>query len=1143
MTTIIPTNEYQTPITQEWLDGFPSEVQEQFLDYMDTVPLLKWMVGERPRAKDLERDENGRIKVDIVHPHILEDMDYFRPAVKFYQENGCYTFLKPNSNPKSEFRKWFDEEVRRCRDGYVRESDGEWVTGLMYFFLNYCPIMVSEKSKKTGIVHRVEGFPVMWEGIYYRFHYLDQARKRGKHCIELARRGAGKSYGFAGLMAHNLLLGEDLEATKNVTTVLTAYTKEYLSQKDGTFTKFTPMIDFCAANTEFPRLMLTRRSSDMLWRMGYKNSNGNEMGSLNSVMGLSVKDDEGKIRGKRGFILFEEMGNYVNFKDVWDNVRDSVKNGEDVFSLLYALGTAGDDESDFAGIRTILYKPDAYEVYSLENVYDRRGKGADKFAYFFPSYISREGCMDKDGNSDVVKALMQILMERYMVKQGGDPASLLKRIAQMPVTPEEAILRVSSTFFPTVMLNERIRQLDSSPHIYDDIYVGELVEVAGKVTFKSTHDFPIREYPVPNTERGALEIYSMPPSGNIPYNRFCIGCLTPGQKVNTDSGLKNVEDVTLDDKLVNKDGEFVPIVNLQRRLKEDSPVYSIKLWDIYDRKELTGNHPVYAATPEKHYHHWTTHLKTGEPAVYYKYDFAFRRADELKPGDVVKSPVLYREERPIPYSLWDDIIKRHRGEKIFSNPLGNWKFWWLVGLVLGDGYCRKYTISVSFNKKETQYISRFKSAVSEVFGRSIVIGHERGNCVELQFTCRRFSEFFTKWFGKYADGKYISEWVKYLPKWLKIGLITGYLDSDGCCCKNSMEFVSVSKRLLQDVQDILLSIGVISGLKKLRSEGLHVFGEKNPSKTKITYSLAIARAGVEKLSRLLGRKDYKFTKFDFRKTASHSSRRVWLSDDENYVFYKIHDITIIDYTGWVYNFECDTHTYMCNGLPVHNCDPVDNDKAESQSLMSVFVFDLFNDEIVAEYTGRQQLAEDGYEIVRLLALFYNATIMYESNRKLMFSYFSKKRCLYMLADCPEWIRQKGLVKYNMFGSSIKGVSVNAALISTGIDLIKDWLLKTKPVEVKDETGQIHIEHIPQLYDIRNRALLQELVSYAPEKNTDRVSALFQVMFYREQYNILYGGADSEQASSTDDADDEFFNQDWESYTNRHGERNQLTLGL
>lgn len=740
MKTIIETNSYQTPITDDLLAGYPDEVQEQFLDFIDTVPLLKWMISEnRPRAKDLPRDENGKIIVDITHPHILEDMDYFRPAVKSYLENGSYCLLKPNANPNSEYGKWFHEEVRRCRDGYVRESDGEWVTGLMYWFLNYSPIMVSERSKKSGIVHRVEGFPALWEGIYYRFHYIEQARHRGKHCVELARRGCGKSYGLASLMSHNLILGEDSEATRRVTTVLTAYTKEYLAQKDGTFSKFTPMIDFTAANTEFPRLMLTRRAGDMLWVMGYKNSNGNQMGSLNSVMGLSVKDDEGKIRGKRGFILFEEIGNYPNFKDVWDNVRDSVKNGSDVFSLLYGVGTAGDEASDFASVRTILYKPDAYEVYALENVYDKKGKGASKFAYFFPSYISREGCMDKDGNSDVVKAVLEILMERHMVKQGGDPASLLKRIAQMPITPEEAILRVRSTFFPTVMLNERLRQIDSSPHIFDDVYVGTLIDVGGKVEFKKTSDVPIREYDEGIMDKGALEIYTMPPTGNIPNNRYVVAV-----------------------------------------------------------------------------------------------------------------------------------------------------------------------------------------------------------------------------------------------------------------------------------------------------------------------------------------------------------------------------------------------------------DPVDNDKAESTSLMSVIVFDLFNDEIAAEYTGRQPLAEDGYELVRLLSVFYNAQVMYESNRKLMYAYFSKMKCLWRLADCPEWIRARGLVKYSMFGSSIKGVSVNAALISTGIDLINDWLKKTIPVEVKEDNGETHIEQVPQLYRIRNRALLQELVSYAPEKNTDRVSSLFQAMFYREQFNILYGGASGNNIEETDDADDDFFDRDWQRHLDRLG---------
>lgn len=737
---IIATNAYQTPVTKEWLAQFPDEVTEQFLDFVDTVPLIKYMIGtDRKCAKDLPRDEKGRIIVDITHPHILEDMDYFRPAAKFYEQNGCYSLLKPNSNPNSEYGKWFNEEVRRCREGYVRESDGEWVTGQMYWYLNYCPIMLNRLAPGSNIYVRVEEFPDFWEGIYYRFHYIQQARDHGKHGMELARRGASKSYSLASIMSHNLILGENAVANRRVTTVLTAYTKEYLADKDGTFTKFTPMIDFSAANTEFPRLMLKRSQSEMVWRMGYKNTNGNQMGSLNSVMGLSVKDDEGKIRGKRGVILFEEMGNYPNFKQVWDNVRDSVKEGSHVFSLLFAVGTAGDDESDFAGVRTILYNPDAYEVYALENVFDKRGKGTNKFAYFFPSYISRAGCMDKDGNSDVTKALMEILMERWMVKQGGDAQSYLSRVAQMPITPAEAILKVKSNFFPVVMLNERLRQIDIDPHIFDDVYVGTLVDVGGKVEFRATDDVPIREWPVDNTAAGALEIFSMPPSGAIPRNRY-------------------------------------------------------------------------------------------------------------------------------------------------------------------------------------------------------IIGH----------------------------------------------------------------------------------------------------------------------------------------------------------------------------------------------------DPVDNDQAESSSLSSTFVFDLFTDEIVAEYTGRRPFAEDNYEMVRLLGLFYNASIMVEANRKGYYAYFAKMHATWMLADCPEYLRDRQLVKYSMFGSAQKGISVNAALISYANDLIRDWLNKTYPVEVRDEKGEIHIQYIPQLYKLRNRALIQELVGYGPEVNTDRVRALAQVMYYREHFNILYGGSPAANDGEKEEADDDFFEKDWQRHLQRLG---------
>lgn len=63
----------------------------------------------------------------------------------------------------------------------VRPEDGEWITGDMYFYLNYCPIIQSKVRKGTKQADRITAMPEVWEGIYLRFHYLDQARNGGKY--------------------------------------------------------------------------------------------------------------------------------------------------------------------------------------------------------------------------------------------------------------------------------------------------------------------------------------------------------------------------------------------------------------------------------------------------------------------------------------------------------------------------------------------------------------------------------------------------------------------------------------------------------------------------------------------------------------------------------------------------------------------------------------------------------------------------------------------------------------------------------------------------------------------------------------------------------------------------------------------------
>ena len=115
---IIPTNKYQTPITDELFNDLPGEVKEQFFDVVNNVEFIRRLISpDRKYARDLPRDEQGRIIVDIVNPHILEDMDYFRPTALHYKEHGTFTLLKPNSNPNSAYSKWMREEIRRCWDG------------------------------------------------------------------------------------------------------------------------------------------------------------------------------------------------------------------------------------------------------------------------------------------------------------------------------------------------------------------------------------------------------------------------------------------------------------------------------------------------------------------------------------------------------------------------------------------------------------------------------------------------------------------------------------------------------------------------------------------------------------------------------------------------------------------------------------------------------------------------------------------------------------------------------------------------------------------------------------------------------------------------------------------------------------------
>lgn len=196
------TNSVNTDLSEELLNSLAKEERTELLDFINNYPFINWMVSaNRPYAKDVPKDKTGKIIVDIVKPHILENTNYFRKAAIAYKKYGRYTNLRPNGNPNSPYMKWLRKEVLKCWYGCKRPSDGEWITGYHYFYLNYSPI---ERSTSTvgdsKAVGRVVDFPDFYDLDYLFFHYVNQARYGGKynnyeggqHCGIIAARGKGK---------------------------------------------------------------------------------------------------------------------------------------------------------------------------------------------------------------------------------------------------------------------------------------------------------------------------------------------------------------------------------------------------------------------------------------------------------------------------------------------------------------------------------------------------------------------------------------------------------------------------------------------------------------------------------------------------------------------------------------------------------------------------------------------------------------------------------------------------------------------------------------------------------------------------------------------------------------------------------------
>ena len=544
-------NTTQTFLTEDLIESLSREEKAEVFKYIDGIQFIKNLSSpDRRRVKDMPKDKHGRIIIDLENPHILENMDYFRQAALHFKEHKTYCNFHPSRNPNSDYRLFWKEEARRCREGLVRE-DGEWITGYFYYYLNYSPIRMTEEVEGRKS-HRRTDFPDLYDGDYLYYHYLDKAREAGQHASVLKKRGCGASFKGAAKLGRNTVIGElpfnPIMKNPTVSFAL-ANEKEYL-QKDGILNKFEDNLNWCAKHTPFPRLKLKDSANEMAWKMGYVNKDtGTEEGSGNEVMGVTLKNDPQKARGKRGqLILWEESGKAPYLLTAWNVARESIEEGRFTFGLMITFGTGGTKDADFTALEELFYNPKGYNLYPLKNVFDLNTDPSSSCSFFFGAYLNRKGFYDKDGNSDAIGAIIEIVQDRTTTKyNSNDPNAVTQRKAELPITPQEAVLRVGGTIFPITDIREQLSQIGIdrikflAPH-----YTGELVlDHNGEVQWKNRHLYPIREYPLVNSmdKAGSVEIFFMPikdVDGKTPFRRYIAGIDTYDDDHSTTTSLGSI---------------------------------------------------------------------------------------------------------------------------------------------------------------------------------------------------------------------------------------------------------------------------------------------------------------------------------------------------------------------------------------------------------------------------------------------------------------------------------------------------------------------------------------------------------------------------------------------------------------------------
>lgn len=501
----------------------------------------------------------------------------FSEVGDYYLKHGVYTHLHPIYD-RRKYDAFWDEEERKRKEGVTlpcalaKKEGGGYVlqdlhiTGEHYGYLNYAPIKrvraktlllieeyilagkdVSELAEDKEVL-----LPQFFDSDYYYFKSIELARSKGRHLVVGKARRKGYSYKNGWICANRA------DLYKNSTTGIAAFTSDTLYPK-GTMTMTNDYLQHIGATTDWKKRRLIDKQETI--KFGYKLNDGLgiERGFKSTIVTASfAPNNPGAIRGKDAdVVLLEESGKNPILAAILASTLPTLKAGSIVTGLMIVFGTGGGEDKQWEGFEDLFYAPSADDFLAFNNVWDDDSDGQE-CGFFVPSYMGKEGFIDKHGNSNVTGAIAYEMDMREKKKRSKSAKKLVDYIMEEPFSPKEAFSRDSSGIFPAAELEEQLRRVQRDPDVKALSRTGNFINTAKGLQFKDEmfmskeerkhYHPPIINFPIKKEDdaHGCFVMYSPP------YRDPATGLIPPNlYRVHHDPFAinKNTKDVTSRDSL------------------------------------------------------------------------------------------------------------------------------------------------------------------------------------------------------------------------------------------------------------------------------------------------------------------------------------------------------------------------------------------------------------------------------------------------------------------------------------------------------------------------------------------------------------------------------------------------------------------